>query len=145
MKLTSPNNIPEFATKIIRDYKNLNKTPFLNDLYKQLYTINNNDQNVDVNVLFSRFHKIFFEIVDKHIPLRTCRRKELRRQLNPWSTNAILKSINTKNKLYFIKLKYRTIENDNKYKKYRNKLNHIIKKAKADYYKMKLESYGNKI
>ena len=47
-------------------------------------------------------------------------------------------------KLYFKKIKIPTIKNQSKYKEYRNKLNRIIKKAKADYYKLKFQTSGNK-
>ena len=52
-------------------------------------------------------------------------------------TNGIYQSIMKKNKLYFKKIKIPAIENQSKYKEYRNKLNRVIKKAKADYYKLK--------
>lgn len=61
--------------------------------------------------------------------------KELKyKKLKPWITIGIMKSINTRDKL---KKKLKNTNNtellDN-YKKYRNKLNNIIKNSKLNYY-----------
>ena len=71
-------------------------------------------------------------------------KKVIKRQENPWMTNAIYKSIKPKNKLYFIKRKHRLIANEIRYKKHRNCLNRIIKFAKKEYYKSKLQLAANK-
>ena len=93
--------------------------------------------------MFNRFHSIFKKVVDKHLPLRPYTNKELHRLENPWLTNGLYKAIKTKNKLYFKKLRKRTIAAENVYKRHRNLLNRMIKKAKSDYYKEKLEASGN--
>ena len=84
----------------------------------KLVQANLRDPYLSGNVKFNRFHQILKEVVDLHMPLRPCTRKELKRQENPWITNGIIKSIDTKNKLYFRKLKHPTTENVQKYKRH---------------------------
>ena len=93
------------SPRLKRDYKQFNEQLFLNDLFRELYPLKYNRSNINGNCLFNRFHSIFKKIVDKHLPLRPYTNKELRRLENPWITNGIYKSIKTKSKLYFKKLK----------------------------------------
>ena len=64
---------------------------------------------------------------------------------SPWMTNGIFKSISKKNKLYKKFLKKRpTHKNETDYKKYKNKLNHVIKTAKKAYnYEKQFVKYKN--
>ena len=77
-------------------------------------------------------------VIDRHVPLRECTKKDSRRRENPWITGGIIKCISTKFKLYLKKLKRNTPENDQLYKKYRNYLNRTIEHKKREYYKQKL-------
>ena len=52
----------------------------------------------------------------------------------PWMTNGLLKSINTKHRLYRILLINPNQTNKNKFTKYTNKLTNLLRIAKADYY-----------
>ena len=131
MRMCLQNGNNENTTKFIRHTKNLNKSAFLHDLDLKLSKLNLSDPNLSGNTKFNCFHRVFKEVVDLHIPLRPCTRKDLKRQENPWITNGILKSINTKNKLYFRNLKHKTPENERLYKRHRNLTNHIIKRAKC--------------
>ena len=58
-------------------------------------------------------------------------------------TNGIFKSISNKNKLYKKFLKKPTHKNEIDYKKYKNKLNHVIKTAKKAYYEKQFVKYKN--
>ena len=59
-------------------------------------------------------------------------------------TKCIAKSVIKKNKLYKKYLHHPTANNENKYKQYKNKLNHVIKGAKKKYYEEQLINYkGN--
>ena len=69
---------------------------------------------------------------EKTIPLRSTNSKY---KLNkPWLTQAIIKSINRKNKLYRKKLKAPNYNNKYKYNSYRNRLNHVLRIAEKKYY-----------
>jgi hypothetical protein len=62
---------------------------------------------------------------------------------SPWMTNGIFKSISKKNKLYKQFLKKATRKNETDYKKYKNKLNHVIKTAQKAYYEKQFVNYKN--
>jgi len=72
-------------------------------------------------------------------------RKQQRMHRKPWISKGILKSIKTKNKLFYkIQNLDKTDSNKwNKYKKYRNKLNHIMEYAKMIYFKNQIAEKGN--
>ena len=59
--------------------------------------------------------------------------------IKPWITPAILSSVQNRCKLFKVKLKSPTLENKNKYNKYRNVLNTIIRIAKQKYVQDELE------
>ena len=58
----------------------------------------------------------------------------------PWISKCLLKSINTKNKLYKRYAQKPSEERLSKFKTYRNKLNNLIRKSKKEYYNKKFES-----
>ena len=60
---------------------------------------------------------------------------------SPWMTKSVLKSVRTKNKLYKAYLLNNSKKNQNLYKKYKNKLNHVIKASKKMYYEEQLIKY----
>ena len=64
---------------------------------------------------------------------------------SPWITKGLLKSINVKNKLYKQYLLRPTEDHSVKFKTYRNKLNHLTRKSKREYYHKQFESTKNNI
>jgi hypothetical protein len=64
---------------------------------------------------------------------------------SPWMTIGIFKYISKKNKLYKNFLKNPSYRNETTYKKYKNKLNHVIKTAKKAYYETQFLKYKNDI
>ena len=120
------------------------KNEFRNELKRELNFLSETSRSLDANAKFYSFSKVTKELVNKYLPLRLCTNKEIKRRENLWITNAIFKLIKTKNKLYFIKQKYKISVNERKYKKYRNSLNWIIERAKYLYYKDKLERCVNR-
>ena len=59
--------------------------------------------------------------------------------IQPWMTTGLLKSINIRNKLLRQFLKFRSAENQNKFRKYRNTLRLAIRHAKKSYYQSQFE------
>ena len=110
--------------------KNFDISGYRNELNNKLHSLNTCSTNLDGNAKLKRFMKITESVVNKYLPLRPCTNKEKRRCENPWMTNAIYKAIRNKDKLYFRKLKHRTLINIARYKRHRNYLNRIIKTAK---------------
>jgi hypothetical protein len=82
---------------------------------------------------FNEFSKIFTTTYETNFPLR---QKHLKNNIDqgksPWMTRCIIKSEMKKNKLYKTFLRNPSEKNKTKYKKYKNKLNHIIKMAKKN-------------
>ena len=83
---------------------------------------------------YESFFKEFFEIYDKFFPLKTYKTKNIKRDNNLWITRGLIKSSKTKEKLYKKFIKKPTRNNEQNYKKYRNKLNHLTRIAKKNYY-----------
>jgi len=120
-----------------RKYTNDNVEYFKQELKKVKW----NDIFVDSNVNsdYDIFVQKFNELLDKCIPLRKCTPNNKRDPRSPWITKCILKSINTKNKLYKKYLSSPTSTNLNKFKTFRNKLNSVIKKSKSSYFSEKFQ------
>ena len=64
---------------------------------------------------------------------------------SPWITQSLLVSIRKKDKLYKQFINSRDSTTELKYKRYRNKLNHLIKIAKRKYYDTKFEKAKNNL
>ena len=92
---------------------------------------------------YMRFHNNLKIAIDKSFPFVKIRNKVVNNTKSLWMTNAIFKSISKKNKLYKKILKKPTRKNETDYKKYKNKLNHVIKNAKKAYYEKQFVKYKN--
>ena len=85
--------------------------------------------------IFDSFYETISQKVDKYIPIKVMSKKELKIQSKPWITSAIRTSINTKNKFYKKFLKTKSVHfYHSKFKYYRNKINHLIRLSKQQYY-----------
>ena len=72
--------------------------------------------------------------MDRHIPVKQLSRKELKLKSKPWITPALRKSLQVKNNLYKKFSKSKSIYYHSKFKVYRNKLNHLLRISKMQYY-----------
>lgn len=88
----------------------------------------------DVNARYDEFLQKFKLLYEEQFPIRIKKIKIFNSQCKPWVTEAIKKSINTKDRLYKKWLKTRAVDIFNSYKKYKNKLTSIIRAAKEKYY-----------
>ena len=93
----------------------------------------------DVNSSYEKFINKLLCLYDKNIPLTRIKLSK-KRNKQPWITQGIIKSISTRTRLYKISLRLPTNENQNKYKKYRNKLTSIIRLSRKLYYSNKIEN-----
>ena len=87
----------------------------------------------DAQVAYSSFHKIISEKYNKCFPIRKINYRYFNNK--PWLTPALKESIKTKNKLYINR--YKGIDHNKKcekYKAYRNKLNHLLRSAERKHY-----------
>ena len=74
------------------------------------------------------------QVVNKNAPFKHLSNREIRRKKKPWINNGIITSIHKRNS--YLK-KFRKTDNQLffiRYKCYRDKINHLIRKSKKDYY-----------
>ena len=116
-----------------RDFSNFNEAAFIQECqfvnWEEVATTFS-----DVNDMFDSFYTKLSKIIDHHAPIKQIPRKELNLRSKPWITLAIRKSIFVKNKLYKKYLKSKLPYYHLKFKYYRNRLNHLIKVSKKQYY-----------
>lgn len=98
----------------------------------------------DVNRAYETFLTIISGLYDKHCPLvkKIVKQKYIEK---PWISKGIINACKKKNLLYKEFLKKRTIEAEQKYKLYKNKLTKIIRCSKIDYYSKLLEDNKNNV
>ena len=125
---TLPKNFELFR----RDYSNFNELNFLQDIQAADWT--NNPTNNDVNLLFDSFYDKLSNIVDKHIPDKKMSKREIKFLSKPSITFGIRKSLKIKNNIYKKFIKSQSVYYHSKFKLYRNKLNHLIRISKINYY-----------
>ena len=141
-------HLPVFMLQCSATYKK-----FQRKVRKRLFTANGEEQfmnelamfdwsniynNDDLNMQNTHFTTAVSKLIDKHFPLKTITMNYSTNR-NPWITPGIIRSIKRKNKLYKAKLKNPTLKNTQNFRHYRNKLNHLIRFTKKNYYKSKLD------
>ena len=113
-----------------RNYKNFNETRFLEDLENTNLRSISDDPNEKYNFLTTKFQ----ELIDKHAPQK---KKFLRGNHAPFMSKELRKAIYTRSRLRNKFCKNPTTENEQIYKKQRNKCVKIRRKS--------IKSYFNKI
>ena len=117
-----------------RDFSKFNKEAFLQDL--NTINLDHYDKNInDTNEQFNMLNNKIIDIFNKHAPIRILSNRETKNLLKPWLSSGILKSIKIKNNLYSKFMKCLNPIWYNKYKLYRDKINHLIRTSKDSYYK----------
>ena len=96
-------------------------------------------QGDNVNDDYEMFLKTFTETYNDCIPIKKCVFNKKKDPKSPWITRGLLKSINTKNKLYKEFINNPTQQRTHKFKTYRNKLHGLIRKSKRDYMHKRFE------
>ena len=117
-----------------KDLKNFDENKFVRDIEEL-----NLKQKIEIirgqiNQKYTFFHENIMKITDKNTPSKKLAKEELKRSKKPWITKSILTFIKKKN----ILLKKIIKSNDQltflRYKTYRDKMNHLIRKSKKKYY-----------
>ena len=83
----------------------------------------------DPNSAYTLFSDHINTLYNQHIALTKVKLTK-HQSRKPWITQGLIKSIKFKNKLYSKFLQNRTAKYEQKYKIYRNKLNHLLRIAK---------------
>ncbi|KAJ8044616.1 RNA-directed DNA polymerase from mobile element jockey [Holothuria leucospilota] len=134
-------NMKEDHGKLIQNFSTSN----INTFVRSMASMNWNHvlEENDANVAFNKFHDTFKKTHDVCFPFVKIRNKRSKKNSAPWITPGILKSIRSKEKLYRRYLKAPTPDNRLNYRKYRNKLNHIIRTVKKHFYIKKFADCKN--
>lgn len=121
------------------------KQSSLRSFYNYLKTCkwNTTMKEIDPQKSMEIFLTDFLKLYDKYFPLREVKLRNGNREKNVWITKGFKKSSRTKEKLYRRFLKKPTENNRVKYKVYRNKLNHLIRIAKKNYFNNKIHDAQN--
>ena len=97
----------------------------------------------DPNAAYITLSKRLSQSYNKCFPLKPCKRKYLTNK--PWLTHALKESIKMKNKMYCTRNIGDFEQNDKCYKKYRNRLNHLLRIAERRYYKELIEKHKSNL
>jgi hypothetical protein len=92
----------------------------------------------DPNKLFDSFSAEYNKHFEDCFPLKISKHSS-RKPKTPWITKGLLVSVRKKNKLYKKYLGNPTLQCELHYKRYKNKLNHLIRNAKKTYYDNKFD------
>lgn len=93
--------------------------------------------NNNCQAAFTIFHNTVSQCFDECFPAKMVKSGYKNRKT--WLSAGLKESIKVKNKLYVKSIKVPTLANINLYKRYRNKLHHLLRKAERDHYHMLLE------
>lgn len=116
-----------------RDYSTLDRQALSNEIQSIVWQdVFASDSNP--TTMFSSFYSKISGVIDRHIPVKQLFRRDLKLKSKPWITPALRKSIHVKNNLYRKFLKTKSIYYQTRFKLYRNKLNHLLKISKKQYY-----------
>ena len=105
----------------------------MDDLFKE-FTDDNPSQCIHSE--FQTLTDKITEAINKEVPLIKLSKNKTRLKLKPWLSKGLLKSAKVKNKMFkkLIKTNFNNQILTDKYKKYRNKLTHLISIAKKQHY-----------
>ena len=126
---TLPKNFKLFR----RDYSNFDEVTFLNEIQSINWEFETSIDD-DPDSMFDVFYSKLSSVVDRHIPLKQLSKAHLKNLDKPWISRGIRKSIKLKNNYYKKYIKTRSIYHYNKFKTYRNKINHLLRISKVNYY-----------
>ena len=97
----------------------------------------------NANESYNNFVEIFLHLYNLSCPIRHCR---LKNNNKTWFTNGFKNACRKKNILYVQFKTNQTLYNENKYKRYKNKLTNIIRNCEKQFYykkrKITLEEHG---
>ena len=111
-----------------RDFSGFSVNSFNSELSEALLNQNNFDDQFVVDIAFSNFYNTLSSgLVEKHAPLKTLSKRQLKQFSKPWISIGLKKSIKVKNALF-------QSENFAQYKLYRNKISALTRVSKKNYY-----------
>lgn len=128
-------HFPQYSIECY-DGKLLDDNVNIKELIRDLCSVNwSSVENCsDVNSSYDTFIETFSKICEKHttksFPPKKSKKVTIKK---PWVTKGILKSINRKQKLYYKHIHVPSRKNEQAYKRFRNKLNVVLRESKRQY------------
>ena len=120
-------------TLYYRSFKHFNEANFINDLQAIPWDLIKLFDDPDD--ILEAWTYLFLEVVDKHIPIKKHR---VKRKTQPdWLTSDILDAMKTRDR-------HKSLDNDNNYKFWRNKVSKMIKQAKKTQYQTYIDNNKDK-
>ena len=117
----------------MRNYSNFEPQKFIEDP-KAINLTEKISQLKSTNDKYNFFHDKVIEVINAHAPLSKLSSKKQKQLKKPWITKGIRTSIKKKNNLYHKFMRKKEVDLYNKYKVYRNKITHLIRHSKKNYY-----------
>ena len=115
-----------------RSYKNINEENFMSDLQSAPWDVIKVFDGT--NDILEEWSNLFLSVVDKHLPLKSHRVKH--KQQPKWITPEIIDEIKTTDR-------YKSLNNENQYKIWRNKVTSLIKQSKKAQYSAMINENNN--
>ena len=116
-----------------RSYKNFNEENFINELSSASWDVIKVFEDPDD--ILETWSTMFLDIVDIHLPVKEHRVKN--KQQPKWLTPEIMNAMKTRDR-------YKSLNNDQEYKVWRNKVKQMIKKSKKMQYRSLIEENNSK-
>ena len=128
----------------IRLYTEKNVDLFKRSIASEISTLNDtikSQNSINVNETYKTYYEKLYELLNLYFPKvrKSCKKAKDK----DWITDGIKQSIKQKNKLFLIQKANNTSQNIEKWKKYRNMLNKIIKSTQQEYYKDLIKQHSN--
>ena len=114
-----------------RDFSESNISNFNDKIKRETWESTLNSPDPDT--AYNNFTDIFSRHYNSSFPLKRTTYNNMAHK-QPWITNAIVRSIRHKHKLYRDHLNKKSPDAGEKYKKYKNKLTHILRRAKKSFH-----------
>ena len=127
--------------KPTRNYNEANINSFRTCLSEVNWSEVLSDQ--DPNDAYNKFHSKYSLLYEKCFPWEKKSNRYKKASLSPWITRSLLVSIQKRKKLYRKLLNSPNPVRESQYKIYRNKLNHLIRISKLNYYEERFDSAKN--
>jgi hypothetical protein len=134
-ELSENNYAPKYIYKRIYNERNFNTYKHLLDSTDFSSVCNDNNAQSS----FTTLHKIILSAYNESFPMTKINIRYKNRK--SWLTDGLKKSIKVKNNLYLKQLKSGDNRHIDKYKKYRNRLNHLLRIAEKSHITQLLEKY----
>lgn len=98
-------------------------------------------QDPDPETSYNKFHNKVTDLLNIHCPVTKTKLHKRNIPKKPWVTKGLIKSIQTKDKLYKKYINKPTPNNKLKYTKYRNHLNQLLRYSKKNYISSEIEMH----